>query len=344
LPASGAYTIFVDPSVANSGSLTLTLYNVTDLNGTITPGGSAVTVATSVPGQNGELTFSGASGQRVCLNITNVSLSGSFVTVKNPDGTNLIASTYVPNPTFFDTRTLGATGTYKIILDPNANNTGNLTFTLYDVAPDITGSITPGGPAVTITTTTAGQNAALTFGGVAGQKVSLVMSGATISNSVVVIKKPDGTTLVSTSIGTTGGYIDTQTLPLTGTYTIFVDPTSISTGSLTLTLYDCPDVTGTITVGGPAVNITASVPGQNGSVTFNGTSGQQVTIRLTNNTMNCVTVFLYKPDNSLLSYIFSCTGSFNLATQTLPTTGAYKIVLDPNAANTGSISVSVTNP
>ena len=344
LPATGTYTIFIDPSVANSGSMTLTLYNVTDTSGTITPGGSAVTVTTTVPGQNGELTFSGTSGQRICLNLTSVSISASFVTVKNPDGTNLIASTYVPSPTFFDTRTLGATGTYKIILDPNTSYTGSMTFTLYDVASDITGTITPGGSAVTVTTTTAGQNATLTFSGTAGQKVSLVVSSVTISNSGVVIKKPDGTTLVSTSIGTGGGFIDAQTLPVTGTYTISIDPTLIATGSMTLTLHDCPDVTGTITIGGSAVNVTASVPGQNGTLTFSGTSSQQVTVRMTSNTMNCVTVVLYKPDNSLLTYAFSCTGSFNLATQTLPTTGTYKIVIDPNAASTGSISVSVTNP
>jgi hypothetical protein len=36
--------------------------------------------------------------------------------------------------------------------------------------------------------------------------------------------------------------------------------------------------------------------------------------------------------------------SFNLATQTLPTTGTYTIVVDPPGATTGSINVSVTNP
>jgi hypothetical protein len=113
---------------------------------------------------------------------------------------------------------------------------------------------------------------------------------------------------------------------------------------MTLTLYECPDVTGTVTVGGSAVNVTTTVPGQNGSLTFSGESGQQVTVRMTGNTMNCVTVLLYKPDNGLLTYVFSCSGSFNQATQTLPATGTYKIVVDPNSTNTGSISVSVTNP
>lgn len=344
LPTSGVYTIFIDPSGPNSGSMTLTLYNVTDFTGSITPGGSSVNVTTTAPGQNGELTFSGTSGQRICLNLTNFAMTATYITVKNPDGSNLIAPTFVVSATFFDTRTLGATGTYKIIIDPNSTYTGSLTLTLYDVASDVTGTITPGGSAVTITTTTAGQNASLTFSGTAGQKVSLVMSSVTISSSNVTIRKPDATLLVSASVSTSGGFIDAQTLPVTGTYTIQVDPSIIATGSMTLTLYECPDVTGTVTVGGSAVNVTTTVPGQNGSLTFSGESGQQVTVRMTGNIMNCVTVLLYKPDNGLLTYVFSCSGNFNQATQTLPATGTYKIVVDPNSTNSGSISVSVTNP
>jgi hypothetical protein len=36
--------------------------------------------------------------------------------------------------------------------------------------------------------------------------------------------------------------------------------------------------------------------------------------------------------------------SFNLATQTLPTTGTYTITIDPSQTNTGTMNVQVTNP
>jgi hypothetical protein len=124
-----------------------------------------------------------------------------------------------------------------------------------------------------------------------------------------------------------------------------VDPNDLNIGSATLTLYDVPaDVTDSTTIGGSAVSVITTVPGQNGQVTFSGTSTQQVTVRLTNNTMSVVTVKLLKPDGTQLTSSIFSTSSFNLATQTLPTTGTYKITIDPSGANTGGISITVTNP
>jgi len=45
-----------------------------------------------------------------------------------------------------------------------------MTLTLYDVAADVTGSITPGGSAVTVTISVPGQNAGVTFSGTAGRR------------------------------------------------------------------------------------------------------------------------------------------------------------------------------
>jgi hypothetical protein len=162
----------------------------------------------------------------------------------------------------------------------------------------------------------------------------------------VSILKPDGTALVSpTYVGTSGGFFDVQTLPVSGVYTILVDPVDSNTGSMTLTLYNVPaDVVGTVTIGGSAVNVTTTVPGQNGRLTFSGTTGQQATVHVTSNTMGLVRVTLLKPDGTTLTSSFTSAASFNLATQTLSVTGTYTITIDPDSSNTGSMSVSVTNP
>jgi hypothetical protein len=97
-------------------------------------------------------------------------------------------------------------------------------------------------------------------------------------------------------------------------------------------------------VGGSSVSVPLNTPGQNGQVTFSGTSGQQVTVRVTSNTIVGVTVKLLKPDGSQLTSSFSSSSSFNLAQQTLPATGTYTIVIDPSVSNTGSMSVSLTSP
>jgi hypothetical protein len=141
------------------------------------------------------------------------------------------------------------------------------------------------------------------------------------------------------------GFIDVKTLPATGTYTIVVDPLGSATGNLTLTLYDVPaDTTGTVSIGGSSVSVSLGTPAQKGTLTFTGSASQQVTVRMTSNTFGSVTVKLLKPDGSQLTSGTSSSSIFNLATQTLPTTGTYTIVVDPAGVNTGSISVSVTNP
>jgi hypothetical protein len=197
---------------------------------------------------------------------------------------------------------------------------------------------------VTVPLTTPGQNGALTFGGTSGQRVSLKVNPSAPIGTVAILN-PDGSTLASTTSGIVAAFIDTRTLGATGTYTVKVDPSGANTGNVTVTLYDVPpDVTGPITIGGSPVNVTITTPGQNGALTFNGTQGQQVTVRITTNTMGVDTVKLLKPDGSQLTATTSSLASFNLATQTLPVTGTYTIVIDPSQWNTGGLTVRVTSP
>ena len=112
-----------------------------------------------------------------------------------------------------------------------------LSWALTSSASASTYTIVPGGAPLTVTTTASGENATVTFAGTAGGRISLKMSSVTISQSYVSIQKPDGTNLASNTLVTsTGSFIDTKTLPVSGTYTILVDPLSTYTGSMTLTL------------------------------------------------------------------------------------------------------------
>ena len=354
LTASGTYFVVVDPKTAATGSVTINLYDVpADTSGTITPNGSSVTVTVGTPGQNDTHTFSGTTNQRISLKLTSASWTGgnpstAHVYIKKPDGTTL-TSGVTPSSGFIDLQVLPSTGTYTILTDGDNSSTGNVTLTLYEVAADISGTITPGGSAVTVTTTDPGQNGVHTFSGTANQKVSLKItsgsySGGTINGAQIYIKKSDGTTLGNALISTTG-FIDTITLPTTDTYTVLTDPQTAATGSVTLTLYDVVDYSGTVTVGGSAVTVTLSTPGQNGTLTFSGTSSQLVTVQMTNNTTGaCVAVALKQPNGSTLTSGSSCGSSFNLSQQTLPTTGTYTITINPSGSGTGSIDVRVTTP
>src|SRR5918995_454423 len=119
---------------------------------------------------------------------------------------------------------------------------GSATLAHYDVPPDVLASIVPGGSPVFVSTDVPGQNAKVLFDGVAGQRVSLEATDVVMSccTTAVSILRPDGKTLASATVGANGGFLDTQTLPSSGTYTILVDPLRAATGSLVLTLYDVP--------------------------------------------------------------------------------------------------------
>jgi hypothetical protein len=344
LPAAGQYSIFVDPYLAYTGSMTVTLYDVpADLTGTISLGGSAVPLNITTPGQNGWLTFSGTSGQRVSLTMTAGALTSGSAVILNPDQSPLIAGGFGNGTSLLGPVTLPSSGTFSIAVDPLSDSTGTITLTLNSVPADVTGSITPGGSPVQVTLTGAGQNGQLTFTGTAGQRISLGVSGG--PDGTVTIRKPDQTALASTTMWFFPSFVDAVTLPTTGTYTLVIDPSAANTGSVTLTLYDVPaDFTGTVTVGGSAQTVNTTTPGQNASLTFSGTASQQVTVHVTGNTMGLVFVSLLKPDGTTLTTWVSSSSSFDLPAQTLPTTGTYTIAIDPFQASTGTMNVQVTNP
>jgi hypothetical protein len=345
LPATGTYSIVVDPTTTNTGTMTLTLYNVPpDISTTITAGGSAVPLAFGTPGQNATVTFSGTAGQRVSLEIAST-VKQTRVSIVNPDSSALIPSMLVSTAGgFVDTKSLPATGTYTITVDPQIADTGTVTLSLYNVPANVSGTITPGGAAVPVTIGTPGQNAALTFSGTTNQRISLwiandTIGGVTSAGAKLSILKPDATALIN-QVGITAAqaFIDTHTLPLTGTYTIVIDPVAGNTGSMNLTLYNVPaDISGTITKGGASVTVTTTIPGQNGALTFSGTSGTSVTLKISD-AIGGTKVSLVRPDSTVQ---VTKTGSAT-TTVTLTATGTYTINVDPQAQKTGSVTLTLT--
>jgi len=81
-----------------------------------------------------------------------------------------------------------------------------------------------------------GQNASYTFSGTTGQQATVRVTGSTISCVTVTLLKPDGTSMTSTFSCSSTINLATQTLPVTGTYTVTVNPNSSSIGSLNLSV------------------------------------------------------------------------------------------------------------
>jgi hypothetical protein len=318
-------------------------YTATDVEytGRMTIDGSSHTVTIGTPNKVGMVIFEGVGGQQASLGVNSITMStNSDIYVYNPDGSTLTSWVQLNTSTNFH-MTLPTTGTYTILIDPDATSTGSVTLTLSSEVN--AGTIVVDGASVTATIGRVGQRARMTFGGTAGQVVSLGVNSTTLStNSDIFVYNPDGSTLASSFQLTTGTNFH-MTLAATGTYTILIDPDQISTGSVTLTLSSEVNA-GTIVINGAAAPLTISRVGQRGYVTFSGNQSQQATVRITGNTMGQVTVRLLKPDGTQLTSTLSSAASFNLATQTLPTTGTYTIQADPSGVNTGSMNISVTSP
>jgi hypothetical protein len=345
LPTTGTYGILVDPRYADTRNMTLTLSE--EVSGSIVVDGSALPLTLGRVGQVARVTFSATANQRLNLAVTNATLS-AVLTILKPDGTTWVPPTTVNNGSGYDSPMVPTSGTYTMVMDPGATVTGSLTLTL---SAEIVGSITIGGSPVSVSVTRPGQKARLLFSGTTGQRISLTATGATGSPSPDVrLLKPDGSLIIPTppnrsqmNLGVSA-FMGPFTLPAPPApdyaLHLFTGPTG--TGSATFTLHNVPaDVTGPLTINGPAAPVTITAPGQSSSYTFTGTTGQVVTLRGASNTIGCGNFVLIFPSSSV-SATQQCAATFAWG-QTLQT-GTHTLQFDPSGANTGSVNLSVTLP
>jgi hypothetical protein len=95
--------------------------------------------------------------------------------------------------------------------------------------------------------------------------------------------------------------------------------------------------------------MTISTPGQNGSLTFAANANQQISLQSTttsgfNAPFSCdVDVRILKPDNTPLVNTTCMDGNASIGPTTIPTTGTYTIVVDPESASTGSITFTLVS-
>lgn len=355
LAATGTYALVVVPGTA-TGHASLTPYVFRDLQSGFITLGSPVVTTTSFPGQNANFSFSGTQNQHISISIPTSTFNNCFFEIANPDGTFLVngfGTRCDKISNFYDVPLLPQTGIYKLIVDPSGAETGSVTFKLND-ATDVTGTITADGTPVSFATTVPGQKAKFTFSGTAGQIVSAVLDNNTYIHGIgMTIFAPDGSAVASAS-----PFIDQTSLPTTGTYQVVLAPLNGWTGQARVRLYTVPgNFTASGTLGGSAIQVTIGTPGQNGKITFPGTQGQRVSVAFSAAQFSGLygSGFAFKilqPDGSLFAgpsnggpfhFSLSTTSGFIEYVEgfTFPTTGTFALVLDPDADNTGSITVNL---
>jgi YD repeat-containing protein len=352
LPNNGDYVVVVNPERHSTGSAAVHLYNASDVTTPITPDGTPVSIDLTAPGRNTRLPFSGLADQKISVWVT-VS-GGGFGCVWYTEIRRAVTHVLVGTSAgscgtvgFLEPVTLPADGNYEVVVNPSGSSGGTATVRLYAVT-DVAGSISLTGTAVPVSLLTPGQNARLTFSGTTDQRVS-ALATVTSGNLGCVWKlqilKPDLNPLGDMGSCNNTAFREPLTLPSPGTYTVVVDPSGYQTGTASVAVYDVPqDVTGSLTVNGSTVPVSLTAPGHNAQFTFDGTEGQQVTVRLTGNTIGTTYVYLRRPNGTTQASGGHWVSSFNLSTQTLQTSGTYTVLIDPYQTNVGNISVQVTSP
>jgi hypothetical protein len=357
LALSGTYTVVIAPGSTSTGSATVNLLSPPDVTATIAANGTPLSLTTTQAGQRMVLTFAGTVGQRVFLVLqagSSLNSGCSLFNIMHPDGVTQLFRNECFNTSanYSGDLILPASGTYSLVFNPNGTTTGTATFTLYNVPPDATGTISANATPVSLTTTTPGQNISLTFTGTAGQRVFLYAqfaSGMTPGCGPFTILAPDGATQLyyNSCFNWATNYTGVLVLPAAGTYTIVYRSAKADTGTVTFTLYNVPpDVTGTISANATPVSFTTTAPGQNISVTFTGTAGQRVFLYAqfsSGMTPGCGSLTVVQPNGTTNLYSNSC---FNWPTNytgllVLPAAGTYTIKYNSVGLDFGAVTYTL---
>ena len=303
LPVIGTYSLLLRTGIAQ-----VSLDAKLETNAFVPADGTTLSIARSA-GQSARALIAGVAGEQKALMVS------GLVTV--PANNSLDVTVALPNGSTF--RRTSATGLGTTTLLPPFTTTGTHTVVLmastgttqsaFKVGLLGGGAIPVDGAAADVAIANPGEGARLTFAGVAGENLGLGVTGVALSPSSVTttnisVYKPDASLFASVSCATdgTGCATNLENLPVTGTYSIIVQPSSGATGTQRLWLSH--DVTGSL-AGGVPLGVALSRPGQNARLTFAGTAGMLVALQVravaTNPPGQGIAVFVRQPDKSLVA-------------------------------------------
>ncbi len=229
LPATGTYTVFVDPHYGETASASVLLASA--ITGTVAVNGTPGSSATTVPGQKVYLSFTATAGQNLGFALSDVVTSNTTLTmslqIADPTGNAVSSQTCAAanNGCQVNLSNLKA-GTYSVVLSPPPDGDQTMKFTS-TLSTDLTDRLVLG-TAKAVSLTRRGQNTRLSFSGTAGQQglTLRVSAQTTVPASRAVdytVYAPDGSLLNTVSVSASGS-LTLSKLPTTGTYTVFVDP------------------------------------------------------------------------------------------------------------------------
>ena len=347
LPSAGTYSVLV-----SVGSATLNTYVRVSADPVLSIDGAAAASSLDFAFQSMRFVFAAAANQRVGIGVMGMSLTpttSNYVTFNAylPDGTALSAPTLPSCANAASSNPEGncdgelvttVAGTYTLVAQSPPSSYAAFTI---QVNNEATGSLAVDVPQ-DVTLSRVGHDARYTFAATAGDSLAIDIYGINPQPRPQTfygwVSKPDGTPFMSCNGMPPGdAYCEMGAMPVTGTYSVFVDPSYGAYGSFKLGLKQGPMLA---TTDPPAAFAPAGVS-ETARFRFAGTAGQNATVGITDFSATgtgslSANVYVYQPNRTQVGSTASCATTSGGATckvtlANLPASGTYSVAVRPSA-------------
>ncbi|MET9913449.1 hypothetical protein ABZZ74_42970 [Streptomyces sp. NPDC006476] len=306
--------------------------------------GDPVSVAVTEAGKRARVFFDADQDQSISVGFTQSTFTTApTVTLVDPQGKTVGTTGYLnTGSSDYEVRDLPVSGTYSLVIDPPSSATGAAVVTVsHPAGGQLTFTSDPAATAMT----RAGQDGAWTFDAAKGDSFSLGIDTAGMSDDMNVrLYAPNGDQLNSLSVSKAYySSLDTDALPTSGTYTLYLDPTNGATGTATVTVSHYASASA-LDPTGSAVQLGITRPGQDGTLSFTATAGQKMSLGVTPTGFSSyVTGYVYAPDGTKVdSFNVSAGSPAEWDSAALPQTGTYRLRMSPDHLGTGTLATTLS--
>jgi hypothetical protein len=307
LPVGGTYTAMVCEWWDGVGTANFQFdLRPDDLSANVGIDGAAASLASVAPGQRMYFDFSASAGQRIAVVLAESGLASpaNMTLLQRTANGGLAGQAYYGNVGAGysgDLFVVPITGNYTVSVTPSGTEFGSAAVQL------VTVPLGAAQPIALDTLKSVSSSTALVFDGTAGQALRIVATNESFSSSVrYVVYLPDGGGGASSASGTlyqTYSYyssnysLNLPLLPISGQYTLAIDPAAGSSGGVDLKIIDLATITpptpptgpGDLTLSmaiGESVDVPANAPEQNVRITFNANAGDQFNLATVQHTFS----------------------------------------------------------
>ncbi|MFJ9028570.1 RHS repeat-associated core domain-containing protein [Streptomyces sp. NPDC102274] len=193
----------------------------------------------------------------------------------------------------------------------------------------------------TVSVTTPGNQAQVVFDANAGDDINIGFTESTFNQTVTVrLLDPQGKRLESAAYTGTAGDWEMTDVPVSGQYSVIVDPGTGNIGAVKVTVSN-PRVSA-LNLAGPTVDAQFTRPGQDHLLTFPALLGDSLSLGIDATGLAKSTYArLYGPDGAEIDKVYvTGTRIGGLDLDSLTQSGTYTLELDPDAAALGTVKVT----